>query len=429
MGRRRERRLKISLPVKVWGMDCNGKPFIQSAQTTDITRRGGRLRDLFCQEKVGEIIRVQHGSQKANFKVTWVGHRGTSADGHVGIRCIDPDKYIWGIPLSEGAANDPYEIEQELLSVNAPVLRDPAGYSDRVAATSALVNQGENRLGKKRVHHRYACNGTVEVGPEGSAMPLWCSLSDVSASGFYAESPTPLQSNTRVYAVLKTPFGKVQCRGAVRTSHPGVGMGVSIVKLQSEDQRILDLFLEKLAEDLEHGRARASHAPSKPSRFCGQLQAPVNLSPSTSHRSLLVAHNRNSSNGNGIPSSACDSGPTERIEMLAAELAGIQLALSPDAIDPRLAQEFRLAMEYARQIAMMAQNWMELQSQKRDPFRILDKLSAERVRCAGETVKHLTIDIDSAAIDLEMDGLNDLYEAVRNLQSRLSKLMKEYASV
>ena len=112
MGRRHEDRLQVNLPVRVWGMDRNGKPFIQSAHAVDVTRFGGRLRDLFCLDKKGDVIRVQHGHQKANFKITWIGHPGTAEDGQVGIYCIEPDKYIWGVPLPKRAGPDPYE-EQE----------------------------------------------------------------------------------------------------------------------------------------------------------------------------------------------------------------------------------------------------------------------------------------------------------------------------
>src|SRR5205085_12266890 len=99
MGRRHEDRLQVNLPVRVWGMDRNGKPFIQSAHVVHVTRLGGPLRDLYCVHTKGDGIRVQHGSQQANFKITWIGHPVTSEDGHVGSYCIELDKSIWSVTL------------------------------------------------------------------------------------------------------------------------------------------------------------------------------------------------------------------------------------------------------------------------------------------------------------------------------------------
>src|SRR5438270_4028630 len=215
MGRRRDDRLQVNLPVRVWGMDRNGKPFIQSAHTVDVTRMGGRLRDLYCIDKKGEVIRVQHGNQKANFRVTWVGLPGTAEDGQIGISCIEPDKYIWNVSLPKHNHPDTFHVAEGSHMVsfhdhpvsvgsNASAVPVSSGLIGMAAMPAMAAGKGENRPGKKRADPRYPCTGTVEVAPEGSTLPVWCILSDICKSGCYAETTSPLPARTRVHALLKT---------------------------------------------------------------------------------------------------------------------------------------------------------------------------------------------------------------------------------
>src|SRR5439155_7958598 len=100
MPSRREERIRIKLPVSVWGVDMNGMPFMQTAHAVDVTRLGARLVDLFCLPEIGEIT-VQHGNQKARYKIAWTGTMGGGEAGQVGLRLLEPEKNIWGRSLSK----------------------------------------------------------------------------------------------------------------------------------------------------------------------------------------------------------------------------------------------------------------------------------------------------------------------------------------
>src|SRR5438067_13867985 len=100
MSSRREERIRTKLPVKVWGVDMNGMPFMQTAHALDVTRLGARLVVLFCLPEIGEIT-VQHGGQKARYKIAWTGTLGGAEAGQVGLRLIEPDKNIWGKLLAK----------------------------------------------------------------------------------------------------------------------------------------------------------------------------------------------------------------------------------------------------------------------------------------------------------------------------------------
>ena len=424
MGRRHEDRLQVNLPVRVWGMDRNGKPFIQSAHVVDVTRLGGRLRDLYCLDKKGDVIRVQHGSQKANFKITWIGHPGTSEDGQVGIYCIEPDKYIWGVPLPKRAGPDAYDVEQEeeFVSYSEQLASQKAFQPTATAspaAAAAATKTFEDRPGKKRQHPRYACNGTVEVAPEGSTMPVWCMLSDISMSGCYAETTSPLPAHTKVHVLLKLPGMESHARAVVRTSHAGVGMGIGFTHFNTEDESRLQSYLERLKQDAESG----NHKPKRegiPSSFAAP--ATQHEGPPKHDRSMLVAHNRPAGES-PRKKPMIDPELAARLQRVGTDLWEAQQMLQPKLLDERIVREFKAAVDHARQAAWAVQHWLELQSQNRDPFHVLHKLHGERLRDAREICRNLTIDIDSGEIDVDQQGLDELLSAVKDLQARLARLL------
>jgi len=412
MSTRREQRVEVSLPVRVWGLDGNGNPFVQSARTIDVTRNGARLRDLFCLSRAGEIIRIQHGLRKANFRVQWVGHPGTVAAGQVGIHCLDADKYIWGVPLPKTA---PASREHQVAAAAASNYSSTAYTLE--AAKSASVETPPEEM---RAHARYACHGTVEVGPEGGSIPIWCGLSDISLSGCYAETPTPLPPNTPVYIRLRVFGMKVHSLGVVRTSHAGVGMGISFAEMSAEDERWLHSILKTMAAKADNGRPAV--APNPNSVFLAPQPSPALLHD----RSLLAFHNRHPhENGSKKTAPAADPEIATRLEQLSKELESLPQALSAGTVDARVLPEFKNAAEHARHTLAAVQQWIELQSQNRDPFSVIHKLNQERVRAAASLNHRLTMDLDAAEIDFDTPGLNELYESTRDLYNRLQRLFKK----
>jgi hypothetical protein len=99
MDRRRNRRITALLPVRVWGIDAHGQPFAQLARAKNISPRGAILQGMLCTVKPGELVHVQLGQQKAEFRVVWVGTIGTSKQGELGIEASSSDEPIWDINL------------------------------------------------------------------------------------------------------------------------------------------------------------------------------------------------------------------------------------------------------------------------------------------------------------------------------------------
>jgi hypothetical protein len=71
-----EPRLDVELPVRVFGMGADGRPFLHNAQARNISRHGAKLFGLGAELKPGDVIGVQVGDTKARCKVIWVVDAG-----------------------------------------------------------------------------------------------------------------------------------------------------------------------------------------------------------------------------------------------------------------------------------------------------------------------------------------------------------------
>jgi hypothetical protein len=102
----RKARLAKSLQVQVRGVDRNGNPFVQSAQTIDIGQNGARLDGVGYMTRPGEIIQVKRGWRKARFRVVWIGQMGTPQANQIGICCLEENQDIWRVPVSQSETGE-----------------------------------------------------------------------------------------------------------------------------------------------------------------------------------------------------------------------------------------------------------------------------------------------------------------------------------
>ena len=80
--------------------------------------------------------------------------------------------------------------------------------------------------GNRRGERRFPCKLGAEVYRSGSNVPNRCTLSDISEGGCYVEMPTPLEGQSNIEILVRTPEMKLRIRGQVLAVHPGFGMGV-----------------------------------------------------------------------------------------------------------------------------------------------------------------------------------------------------------
>jgi hypothetical protein len=99
MDRRREQRISVELPVKIWGMDANSRPFTQPASLRTISGRGATLQGVNAQLKPGCVLDLQYEGTKAQFRVVWMGKPGTEMQGEVGVENLTTDTQLWDVDL------------------------------------------------------------------------------------------------------------------------------------------------------------------------------------------------------------------------------------------------------------------------------------------------------------------------------------------
>lgn len=103
MDRRRRSRIATTLPVRIWGIDAHTFPFAQPASVRNFSEQGAVIRGIHRRIKPGEILEVQCGKSRAQFRVVWVGKKGTPREGEIGIEQMASESSVWGDTLCRAA--------------------------------------------------------------------------------------------------------------------------------------------------------------------------------------------------------------------------------------------------------------------------------------------------------------------------------------
>jgi hypothetical protein len=199
-------RAKVTLAVRVFGMDKAGRPFSQSAHTIEIGDSGVRISGLNVVLTQGDVVGLQHGDRKGRFRVTLVGHTGTGQAGQFELEAVDVPQNFWD---------------------HAP--------------TGGAKDEGSDR----RQYIRHAIAGVALVRSAGSSASYQTALADLSFGGCYLQTLVPLSIGTTVTIQLKIDDKSFGAAGVVRTCHPNMGMGVEFT---GESNR----SLQALVQQLEH---------------------------------------------------------------------------------------------------------------------------------------------------------------------------------
>jgi hypothetical protein len=203
-------------------MDADGKPFNVETWTTDISLTGARVLGILSNLREGDILGMQSLFGKGRFRVTGFGKHGTAHAGEISLSGIEPGKCIW----------------------------DPKLFSD-----SSVQD-----LQSRRKSERYFCSGSAEVIPQ-EGMPLWCKIADISHTGCYLETPSPLPPNSPVRVTMKVNETVVHVGAEVRTAHNTVGMGLAFRYISNENLEAFQKLMRQLAgiyEECEQARTRRS---------------------------------------------------------------------------------------------------------------------------------------------------------------------------
>jgi hypothetical protein len=99
LGKRREARIEVSLPVLLTGTDVNGREFQQMVTTCNISRRGAQLKCIERQVRADDTIFLTCRGRKEEFRVAWAGGSGTPAAGQIGVVALDLNSSLWDSDL------------------------------------------------------------------------------------------------------------------------------------------------------------------------------------------------------------------------------------------------------------------------------------------------------------------------------------------
>lgn len=94
MDRRRERRLNLELPVRIWGVDRMAQPFAEVVRVRNVSNHGAVLIGVHSKVRTGEVLDVQNGALRAQFRIVWM-----SLSGEAGIQALAFEPPILGIGL------------------------------------------------------------------------------------------------------------------------------------------------------------------------------------------------------------------------------------------------------------------------------------------------------------------------------------------
>ncbi len=221
MARRREDRIQIALPVRVWGMTIDGRPFNEQLNTRDVSRFGARIAFRNCALKLGDVVGVQYKNEKGRFRVVWIANDKSE----FGISSAEPGKSIWGT-LPAGPAHP----------ARAGVATPVAAAAPAPAATAK----------ERRSFKRFPCKGGAQIR-RGDNPPVWATLADISAGGCYVETSSPLVMGTEYEVTLKVADSEIRCRCMARTCHPGIGAGLQFTLVTPDARKQINALLDVLA--------------------------------------------------------------------------------------------------------------------------------------------------------------------------------------
>ena len=214
MGKRREPRKAIEVPVRIFGTDSAGKVFSARAATIDVSQNGAKLGGVQAKLKLDEIIGLTCGKNKVHFKVKWIGVPGTPSEGQLGLLNLTPQKPLWDFPLPRG------DLDSFQFSGN-----------------------------DRRKSPRVKCSIPVEIRPP-EATVIRGKASDLSHGGCFVEMPMPLPIDTKFDIALWLGDIKLKLQGQVASAAPGFGIGVRFLNLSPGNQEALRRYVDTIIQTL-----------------------------------------------------------------------------------------------------------------------------------------------------------------------------------
>ncbi|HUM05025.1 MAG TPA: PilZ domain-containing protein [Terriglobales bacterium] len=204
-----EPRVTVDLPVRVWGMTADGRPFSQHARAQNISSEGALLSGIESELKVGDIIGVQCDDRKTRCSVVWVMNTGAIKKNQVGVKLLADQECPW------------------------------KSYLPIQNATVAVLSPSNRRR-----FPRHKISFPIELRDERVKTPMRINATDVSGNGCYVETILPLPVGTVLRVDFYLQSEHVNISAVVRTCDPGVGNGIEFTGLPPDGKQHLQGYLD-----------------------------------------------------------------------------------------------------------------------------------------------------------------------------------------
>lgn len=247
MSRRREKRNFLAVPVRVSGTDAHGNGFRHVVCTLDLSRKGARITSLQTLViDVGQELTLEHQKDRVRFQVVWIGQSGTSRQGQIGLRSLEPKKKL---TLVQGQSDGEAYID----TWQPPQLKIQDDKDDRRSAP------------------RFDCDRGVEYWTDQSATPISGRLDNISLGGCYVSTGFPLPRHSRVQLILHLYGMKIPAQGEVRASD-NQGMGIRFTTLEKDYELRVKKAVQRLAQSSQ-SEIRNRHAASTDAQILQEIRA------------------------------------------------------------------------------------------------------------------------------------------------------------
>jgi hypothetical protein len=205
-----EPRLSVDLPVRIWGMSAEGRPFSQHARAHNISSDGALISGVENELKVGDVIGVQCDDKKTRCAVIWAMNTGPVKKNEVGVKLVGDQDCPW------------------------------RAYLPQDSGPPALDASNRRRF------HRHKISLPLEIRDERINLPTRINATDVSGNGCYVESMQPLPLGTVLRVDFWLDSEHVKVSAVVRTCDPGVGNGIEFTGMSSETRARMQAYLEAI---------------------------------------------------------------------------------------------------------------------------------------------------------------------------------------
>ena len=222
MGRRVQPRVKGILPVRISGTDGDGKPFAEHVCTLNISNKGASLTGVRAPLSPGDTIGLQYRNRQARFQVAWVIPNQAQGS-NVGLQCLQPEKELWPVDT-------------------------PAEGDDHYVPAETRLRKEHQPRGERRGQTRYAISGTAYVQTMNGSGGRWTRLEDLSLTGCHLQTLEPMEVGRNLSLKIKVADYEFEATATVRSSCPGIAMGVEFTFLSNADRSTLRNVLARVKE-------------------------------------------------------------------------------------------------------------------------------------------------------------------------------------